>query len=481
MIGHMPEIYPDELMYSWYARYFVHSGYPTYTAALEDILMKRTGRVGMEFCGKLNEESKSLFSSMYGMEYLISNHTMFSQYARFETDEKQRVGMRALVDGTGNIYNVLSFPKEKGSAAYLRYCPVCVKRDREKYGETYWHRVHQIRNITCCPEHGCRLHISNIVTTANTSPRLWPAEETVTETAVIPAKEFEIKIAKYISAVFQAPMPQNQSQLGVWLRSKLEGTSYISVRGRKLYVKRLYEELTAFFEEYPDTAIIGEYQIRKMLTGYMHFFFPVCQLAFFLGIPSDELACHTLGEKTQTERFDERVVELYEQGVGSRQIAKLTGVCPSTVRSVMKKKEKLPYDHSVRKGMHWKDWDKMDEEMIGKVRLMCEKIYGGEGGRPHRVTEGSVQHAMGWPQKRLQFLPLCRTAVHEYEESMEQYWARECVWAYQKLKEEYDSRDIRWRQLRDLTNMRRADFERCKEFISLYTDVETAEHIIRLI
>ena len=123
----------------------------------------------------------------------------------------------------------------------------------------------------------------------------------------------------------------------------------------------------------------------------------------------------------------------------------------------------------------------MDEEMIGKVRLMCEKIYGGEGGRPHRVTEGSVQHAMGWPQKRLQFLPLCRTAVHEYEESMEQYWARECVWAYEKLKKECGSKDIYWKHLRDITNMRRKDFESCKEFISDYTDRETAEAIRGLI
>ena len=446
-LSYMPEIYPDELMYSWYARYYVHSGYPNYNAALEDLMVTNTTRVDMEFCGKLNKGAKQLFSSMYGMEYLIRNHTMYPQYARFEPEEKQKEAMRALISGDRDIRTILSFPKSKESLRYLRYCPVCVKEDRENFGETYWHRSHQIRHITCCLEHGCKLHISDIMTTANTSPRLWPAEEIVTEMTVIPAKDFEIMIAKYIFDIFRAPMPQNQPPFGVWLRSKLGGTPYISARRKKLYAKRLYEELTALFEDYPDTAIRGEYQIRKMVTDHMHFFFPACQLAFFLGISSDELVCHTLEENTQTERFDKR----------------------------------LPHDYSVRKGMHWKDWDKLDKEMLGEVRLLCEKIYSGEGERPHRVTEGSIQRAMGWPKKRLQLLPLCREAVHEYEESIEKYWARECVWAYEKLKKESGSKDIYWKHLRDITNMRRKDFESCKEFISDYTDRETAEAIRGLI
>lgn len=38
MTGFMPVIYPDELIYSWFCRYYVHSGYPTNRMALEDIL-----------------------------------------------------------------------------------------------------------------------------------------------------------------------------------------------------------------------------------------------------------------------------------------------------------------------------------------------------------------------------------------------------------------------------------------------------------
>lgn len=40
----------------------------------------------------------------------------------------------------------------------LRYCPICVKRDREKHGETYWHLMHSIPSWPMCPEHNCYLY-----------------------------------------------------------------------------------------------------------------------------------------------------------------------------------------------------------------------------------------------------------------------------------------------------------------------------------
>ena len=41
MIGFMPEIYPDELIYSWFCRYLVHSGYSANKMALNDLLFNK--------------------------------------------------------------------------------------------------------------------------------------------------------------------------------------------------------------------------------------------------------------------------------------------------------------------------------------------------------------------------------------------------------------------------------------------------------
>jgi hypothetical protein len=36
---------------------------------------------------------------------------------------------------------------------YFRFCLKCLQEDSNKYGETYWHRLHQIPGVLFCPSH----------------------------------------------------------------------------------------------------------------------------------------------------------------------------------------------------------------------------------------------------------------------------------------------------------------------------------------
>jgi len=45
---------------------------------------------------------------------------------------------------------------------YLRYCPECVRDDVKTYGETYWHRVHQLPAMMYCTKHRARLYESDV-------------------------------------------------------------------------------------------------------------------------------------------------------------------------------------------------------------------------------------------------------------------------------------------------------------------------------
>ncbi len=49
MISYLPEIYPDELVYSWFCRYYVHSGCLTHRMALKEILYSRCNNPSKEF------------------------------------------------------------------------------------------------------------------------------------------------------------------------------------------------------------------------------------------------------------------------------------------------------------------------------------------------------------------------------------------------------------------------------------------------
>ena len=48
----------------------------------------------------------------------------------------------------------------------LRACEVCMKGDNERVGVAYWHRMHQIPGVWCCPHHHCPLMISSATGTA---------------------------------------------------------------------------------------------------------------------------------------------------------------------------------------------------------------------------------------------------------------------------------------------------------------------------
>ena len=81
MIVYLPVIYPDELVYSWFCRYYVHSGCFSHKMAMEELYCKRSDNPSKEFIGNLNPEAKRQIEKIYSLDELILYHTMYSQYA----------------------------------------------------------------------------------------------------------------------------------------------------------------------------------------------------------------------------------------------------------------------------------------------------------------------------------------------------------------------------------------------------------------
>ena len=48
-------------------------------------------------------------------------------------------------------------------AKFLKFCPLCLEEDRNKYGEAYWHRHHQIPGILVCLKHEIALLDSQVL------------------------------------------------------------------------------------------------------------------------------------------------------------------------------------------------------------------------------------------------------------------------------------------------------------------------------
>ena len=111
----------------------------------------------------------------------------------------------------GNYHDMVLFPKRKETPA-MRYCPVCVQEDRLKFGETYWHRLHQILELPVCPIHHCKIVETNFRSSGKSSPDLIAAEIVIPSKDNITISENEgvNELADYINHVFNIPIKMEE-------------------------------------------------------------------------------------------------------------------------------------------------------------------------------------------------------------------------------------------------------------------------------
>jgi len=113
------------------------------------------------------------------------------------------------------------------------------------------------------------------------------------------------------------------------------------------------------------------------------------------------------------------------------------------------------------------------------VKGAVRKLWGSGGERPHKVTEFAVSKLLGYPDKRLELMPLCKAEILKHQESQEQYWAREIVWAVQKIQKE--GKTPNWKQVRTLTNMRKDNVLACLPYLKEIAEPELYEMVLGIL
>lgn len=445
MIGFLPSIYPDELVYSWFCRCFVHSGLATSKTFLEELLFNRHCNPSKEFIGHLKPEMEQEIKKINPMEELVLGHTMFPQYARFIEPENKKNALYRLTNDFCDAHHLFSILPRNERDQYLKYCPFCMEEDREIYGEAYWHRSHQIRNMSVCVKHRCRLENSVVAAKSSQSFILEPAEMVLEERqAKQEVSLLEMEFASYMEEIFQEPVDlQENTPISAILYAGMENTKYLKSTGRIRNTKLLAGDMQDYFKQICLGDIASMYQIQRTLLGQRTDFSIVTQIAFFLGIQIQELLYPTIS------------VEQMHKSQNAR--------CP---------KENTP-----------EDWSQYDEEMLPVMEQTAKDIYQGNlngMGRPEKVTERLLCKHAGISPHRLENMPKCRGVLGKYEESYEECWARRLVWAYEKVKAENGSH-VYWSDVRGISGVKKEKIHRVLPYLEKHTDKNTAEKIIGLL
>lgn len=487
MIVYLPTAYPDELLYSQLARYYTKSGYMAYTFAAEELFASKTVRPDMDFINSYTPTALQAITRNMPMETVVEKHTMFPCYGRFLPKERRQRAFQSLVSMKGNYHNLLPITQNKnGEVRCLRYCPACAANDREQYGEAYWHRIHQIIGIHVCQIHRCYLMDSGVTISGKATPSLKTAEEMIlqSESCVFADNEIEIRIAAYMAEVFQADVDMDSCvTVGEFLHSKMAYTKYRSVRGEQRNIALFHEDFKEYYRDLHQNRFTELWQIQKVLTNNRVNFCEICLMAMFLGIKADKLVHMELPKKSQQQLFDEKVYTLHEQGLKYPAIAKILNAPYEIVKAIGERRYGTYHKPSkmlLKSGMRPNNWRQIDEDTLPLVKAAISQLQGNGTTRPKKVTTFAVEKILHLSSKKISLhLAKCLAEIQRHEESQEQYWAREVAWAVRQIED--SGVPLTWRKVRDLTNMRRRDFEACLPYISDYADTELAEQILNLL
>jgi len=465
MIGFFPQIYSDELVYSWLARYYVRSGYSAYIDAIRD-LFEKVVRPDVELFNRFNEEALLVITSQISMRDLIMKHTMYPYYARFLPMERRQKAYEAMANMEPTGHNLLPFPQNRGEIREdrrVRYCPLCVRQDRKKYGETYIHRMHQMVGINICPDHHCMLKNSEILIAGKVSPKLHVIDQMVGDESVeMCDDEKNVSLAEYVFRVFDADIEMdNPVQAGDFIHSKMANTKYRSQRGQLRNISVLMQDYCDFYGKI-NYGIIYDWQMQKLLNNKKYLTIEVCQVGMVLGIKPEELVSMKLPKKSQEEEFDELVKKLHKQGISYPKIAEQLGASLNLVKPAGEGKFKKKHRKVCKGGVQAYDWDAYDLEILPDVQRVAYEIYeGSDDGRPRRVNVAAVEKRLGLTEGRLRKLHRCIDTIQSYYETQEHYWAREVVWVVEEVNRNGEA--LKWNTIRRKTNMKRENLDACYE------------------
>lgn len=446
MIAYLPELYPDELAYSWFARFGIHTGCISNAMIIRELYCHETyDDPSREFIGHLNSTAKEVINNICNIKDLILNHTMYPAYARFVPLNQKLRALNKIGNEKIDIKYLLPVTPRNKDDLFLKYCPVCAREDREHYGETYWHRQHQIRDILICPRHKCRLKDSSVYIQSQQSRLFIGAEN------VIPYEEYvdsiinphQIRLAQYIVNVFNAPINFDKDiPPKTILYYQMKRWNYVNTDTNVKYMKKMMQDFNAFNVKVKAKQNESMRHIQRLLMGNLYDFSTMCKFAYFLHMTIDDLTNSAITEDQ------------------------------------VKEEESTHYIPP--------NWKLYDNKMAPVVEHLAANTYHGKNndiGKPNKVMLKLICQEAQLPLYFIQnnHLPKCKTVIEKYSESYPELWARRLVWGYQVLEKEYGEGNFYWTHLHKLTSVVKRRMDEVVPFLPRYADKELINKIMKVV
>ncbi len=441
MLAFFPSLYPDEIIYSGIARYHQISGNTAQKQTIRDLFGERLVCATVDLPSNLGPLAKRI-GNTYTVEALIQRHTLYPYYSSYVSKVKTEELYRLMVEGTnrGEAHVSLGLPASTIKLpANLRYCKGCYRDDVNKYGEPYWHRLHQLPGVLVCPIHKMWLINSAIPYTTREQKFGFQSLSTIQEENEI--KTYDLVPENCLIIAKRSEILLSRSFQYVDFQGLL-GNDYVTNEGRFRF-RKLLDDFDAHFTSEFLKAINCEVKnghsetwLHKIVRGKEIVSHPLRYLLLseFLGLDASlNVAQQGQNEGREKEQTFEKVKRLNRKGNSTR-------------------------DWVVRDAYFRVEVEKAVAEM------KIEKI------KPQRITVAAISRHIGLTkfnivlEKCLNKLPLTKSYILQELESTEMYQQRRLECAASMITEQ-GFKIQGWRLLKaaglnqPLTNLVEAKFQ----------------------
>lgn len=329
------DILPNESFYSYLSRLYVHSGIANHIEFRKMVFKRSNEYLDYNFANVLSDEIMKEINEKIGFENIMLDHTLFKYYVRFLPKDKKLIAWSKALENCNCLDDYLNLPKYRGNNN-LRYCSECVKEDRLKFGESYFHIEHNIQNINYCSKHCCKLKNTNIEITKSKERNLIPLELVVEDlsTEYIDKDDINIKVVKYnVDCLNEDIDFDNDKDLSEYLSLNLED-KYISLRGERRYCSLILKDLKEQFNKLEVNKITKD-RIGWIFRGSYYATYDVLLLSLFENIDIKDLCRFEGRRRISTKEFDDKVRKLYNEGRSYNSLGKEFGVNKEVIRKII--------------------------------------------------------------------------------------------------------------------------------------------------
>jgi hypothetical protein len=158
MINTFPTPYPDESLYSLLGRYGLRTGSINHKYIMKDLFGYAAKHSVPDLPSGIGILSERLGNSITPTDFIL-NHTLFPFFSSFIPIERAIKLLQKMIENDGSkIHTQIGINASSiDITRTLKHCRLCMEEDDKQYGESYWHRVHQLPGVYICPKHNVLL------------------------------------------------------------------------------------------------------------------------------------------------------------------------------------------------------------------------------------------------------------------------------------------------------------------------------------